>query len=202
MNLDKTALVMIGYQNDYFDEAGILRAVVEEADRTMGILANTLRMVEQLKASPILMIQTPIVFTNDYSELVEPVGILQTIAQVGAFQAGTKGAQVVGEFEKYKDRITTIAGKRGLNAFSNTVLDEHLRRNDVKHVVLCGAVTSICIDSTGRSAHERGYKVSVLSDCTASRTRFEQDFYCENVFPLYANVLSTNEFLGQVQVAS
>ena len=62
-------------------------------------------------------------------------------------------------------------------------------------MVVCGAVTSICIDSTGRAAHERGYRVTILSDCTASRTPYEQEFYCENIFPLYANVLTAAEFL-------
>ncbi len=54
-------------------------------------------------------------------------------------------------------------------------------------------MTSICIDSTGRAAHERGYRVSVLKDCTAGRTDFEQDFYCDKVFPLYAQVIDSEE---------
>jgi nicotinamidase-related amidase len=46
-------------------------------------------------------------------------------------------------------------------------------------------VTSLCIDSTGRAAYERGYNVTVLSDCTSARTNAEQDFFCTSVFPLY-----------------
>jgi nicotinamidase-related amidase len=64
--------------------------------------------------------------------------------------------------------------------------------------VLAGTVTSICIDSAGRAAHERGYRVSILSDCTSSRSNFEQDFYCEQIFPLYANVVSSNDLLGEM----
>ena len=95
------------------------------------------------------------------------------------------------------DRILTVEGKRGLNAFASTELDETLKDRGIEHVVLSGAVTSICIDSTGRAAHERGYRVSVLSDCTASRTPYEQEFYCENIFPLYAEVLTSEEFLNR-----
>ena len=89
-----------------------------------------------------------------------------------------------------------MAGKRGLNAFSNTRLDELLTERGIEHVVLAGAVTSICIDSTGRAAHERGYQVSVLSDCTASRTKMEQTFYCEQIFPLYAAVTDAKSLLN------
>ena len=70
-----------------------------------------------------------------------------------------------------------------------------LKRVGIEEVVVCGAVTSICIDSTGRAAHERGYRVTILSDCTASRTPYEQEFYCENIFPLYSKVLTAAEFL-------
>ena len=177
MNLERTALILIGYQNDYFAANGILRGVIEESDRTHGILDKTLKLVDALKDTPITMIETPIIFTEDYGELVNPVGILKTIADVKAFQKGSAGAETVPEFAPYANRIMTVPGKRGLNAFSNTELEEVLREKKIEHVILCGAVTSICIDSTGRAAHERNYRVTVVSDGTASRTPFEQSFY-------------------------
>jgi hypothetical protein len=37
--------------------------------------------------------------------------------------------------------------------------------------------------------------VSILKDCTAGRTSFEQNFYCENIFPLYAAVIDSEALL-------
>ena len=71
----------------------------------------------------------------------------------------------------------------------------------MERVALAGVVTSICIDSTGRAAHERGYQVSVLSDCTAGRTAFEQEFYCDKVFPIYADVVDRSRFVDNVRGA-
>ncbi len=195
--MDKTAVIFVGYQNDYFADDGILRAVIEESDRTNRILENSIAVAEGLRDTPATMIQTPIVFTENYSELVNPVGILKTISEVKAFQAGTPGGDIIAEFKEFGDRIITVEGKRGLNAFASTELNDTLKDRGIEEVVLSGAVTSICIDSTGRAAHERGYRVSVLSDCTASRTPYEQDFYCENIFPLYAEVLTSGEFLSR-----
>ena len=192
----KTAIVLIGYQNDYFAADGILKSAISESAGTNDTLQNTLRMVDALEDSGAILIQTPILFTRDYSELDHPIGILETIRQVGAFQEGSAGASVIPEFEGYGERIITVPGKRGLNAFSNTRLHASLQDQGVEHVVLAGAVTSICIDSTGRSAHELGYRVSILSDCTAGRSNFEQSFYCEQVFPLYAEVLTSEQFLA------
>ena len=47
MNLEKTAIVLIGYQNDYFAEDGILRGVIEEPGRASEVLANTMAMIEK-----------------------------------------------------------------------------------------------------------------------------------------------------------
>ena len=63
----------------------------------------------------------------------------------------------------------------------------------------CDSSSSVCIDSTARSAFELGYHVTILSDCTAGRTTFEQDYYCENIFPIYANVIDHKTFLSQIK---
>ena len=68
--------------------------------------------------------------------------------------------------------------------------------------MLAGAVTSICIDSTGRSAFDRNYKVVVLSDCTTGRTVLEQDFYCDKIFPLYAEVIDHQQLLKELGIAT
>jgi len=195
MSLQNTAVILIGFQNDYFAPDGILRGAIEESADTNQVLRNTLDLVADLVDTPTLLIQTPIIFTEDYAELVEPVGILKTIKDVDAFKEGTGGADVIEELEAFGDRIRTVPGKRGLNAFSNTDLDAILAGHQVRNVVLAGAVTSVCIDSTGRAAHERGYKVTILSDCTAGRSDFEQGFYCDSIFPLYADVVTSKELL-------
>ena len=198
MSLSNTAFIFIGYQNDYFAVDGILRGVVEEADRTRNILSNSLALLGALEGHQTTLIQTPIIFTADYSELVNPVGILKVIQEVGAFKQGSPGAEIIDEFKAQGERISIVEGKRGLNAFSNTALDNLLTDRGITHIVLAGAVTSICIDSTGRAAHERGFSVTVLSDCTASRSQMEQDFYCDNIFPLYARVTDSQSLLTEL----
>ena len=85
---------------------------------------------------------------------------------------------------------------------SNTELDRVLRAKNINHLFLAGMITSLCIDSTGRAAYERGYKVSVLSDCVSARTPSEQEFYCKNIFPLYAEVLDGKQLIEQLTSAA
>ena len=101
------------------------------------------------------------------------------------FREGTVGADAVPEVAALGDRITVVPGKVGFNAFTATGLEDVLRDRGIRDVVIAGVLTSLCIDSTGRAAYERGYRVTVLVDCAAGRTPIEHDFYCANIFPLY-----------------
>ncbi|BAY89162.1 MULTISPECIES: cysteine hydrolase family protein [unclassified Tolypothrix] len=197
----RTAVLLIGFQNDYFAADGILYNVIEESSRATKVLENTVELVRCLLATPVLLIATPIFFTPNYQELIEPVGILKTIKDVGAFQVGFKGSQMIDELLPFRSNILEVPGKRGFNAFINTNLEEILQEKEITHVVLAGAVTSICIDSTGRSAHEKGYQVIVLSDCTSARTVFEQEFYHTHVFPLYADTINHTKLLQRLTIA-
>jgi len=186
MNKNSTAAILIGYQNDYFAPDGILTGVIEESSKNNHVVENTLDLLRTVELP--MYITTPIT-----------VGILKTITEVGAFKKGTTGSETIPELEEFKEKITEIPGKQGLNAFVNTNLEVTLRQNNIEHVVLAGAVASICIDSTGRAASEMGFGVTVLSDCISGRTVFEQEFYCENVYPLYGGVMTHAELGDALQ---
>ena len=171
MSTNKTALLLIGFQNDYFHKEGILTGALEDVSGRDRMLENTLNLIEEVKdRDDFLVISTPIQFTENYSELNEPTGILKLIKDTGAFLKDSSGSQTIEEFSRFSDSILEIKGKRGLNAFSNTNLEDFLKKNNVDRIALAGVVTSVCIDSTGRSAHEKGFEVTVLSDCTSSES--------------------------------
>lgn len=198
MTSNSTSVVLIGYQNDYFAADGILRGVIEEVDRVNHVLENTISLLKGLEQSDTLLIATPIIFTPDYSELSDPQGILKAVKDSKAFCEGTPGADTIDDIKTFGERILEIPGKRGLNAFSNTELSNVLKERGVTNVVFAGAVTSVCIDSSARAAFDQGFKVSILSDCTTGRTMFEQEFYCNEIFPIYASVLSKDELIAAI----
>ena len=198
MDPKTTALILVGYQNDYFAPNGILRGVVEEPNRVDAVLQSSLDFITAMAPSEMTIIATPIVLEPEYRALANSVGILDTIKASGAFKAGTSGADTIPQLAAFGDRITYVTGKVGFNAFSNTTLDDVLKARGIRHVLVAGMVTSLCIDSTGRAAYERGYDVRILSDCCSARTRAEQDFFCQNIFPLYGGVLTSAEAIEQL----
>ena len=202
MNPAKTALILVGYQNDYFSPDGILRGVVEDPNGVDRVLTNTLALIRALAPTEATIISTPIILAPDYRAMASPVGILNTMKEVGAFQEGSTGADNIPELAEFGDRVEYVSGKVGFNAFSNTTLGDVLVERGIENVLVCGMVTSLCIDSTGRAAYERGYNVTIISDCSSARTDTEHQFFCDNVFPLYGRAASSIELLDEMASAS
>ena len=202
MNPRTTALILVGYQNDYFREDGKVHGVFENPTATDDVLANTLTFVRGLLASGATVISTPIVLSPDYRAMASAVGILNTMKELSAFAEGTDGAANIVELDEFGDQIVYVSGKVGFNAFSNTTLEDVLRERGIENVLVCGLVTSLCIDSTGRAAYERGYDVTIVSDCSAGRTDAEHEFFCENVFPLYDRSATSTALLDEMASAS
>lgn len=193
MNIQNTALLLIGYQNDYFAKDGILHNALENSDQVGTILSNSLKLIKTLLPTDAVIAATPIIFTPDYSELNDPIGILKIIKDNGAFRSNTVGAATIDEVESMSADIITLPGKRGLSCFSNTELHKVLQENKITDVIIAGAVTSLCIDTAGREAADLGYRVTIISDCTVARTTFEQEYYLNEIMPLYANVMSSKD---------
>ena len=198
MNPDTTAMILVGFQNEYFAQDGVLRGVVEDSASVDSVLANTVAFITAMADSGVTMIATPIVLTADYRAMANPVGILNTMKEAGAFTEGSVGAKTIPEILAFGDRIQYVTGKVGFNAFANTALADVLQDKGITDVLVAGQVTSLCIDSTGRAAYERGYDVTILADCTSSRTTTEHDFFCDVVFPLYGRAKTTADVLSEL----
>ena len=198
MKAEETAILLIGYQNDYFAEDGTLHGVIAEEIQATRMLEHTLNLLREVKDTPATIIHTPILFSADYRELPNPAGLMAKIRELGAFRRATWGGATIAEIAQFGDHILTVGGKTGFNAFGGTGLADLLEERGIKNVVILGVVTSICVDSTGRAASELGYNVTVLSDCHAGRSKAERDFYSNEVFPLYAKVVDSKDFLREL----
>lgn len=55
----------------------------------------------------------------------------------------------------------------GIDGFHGGPLDDELRSRGIDHLVLCGFGAEACVDSTLRSANDRGYECLTLTDAVA-----------------------------------
>ena len=67
-----------------------------------------------------------------------------------------------------KDGDVVVKGKKGLDAFPGTTLEEELKARGIETVALAGFLTNCCVESTMRTAYEKGFNVITLTDCVAT----------------------------------
>jgi nicotinamidase-related amidase len=53
-------------------------------------------------------------------------------------------------------------------SFTNTGLEEHLRRHGIEQVIISGFMTQMCCDTSAREAAHRGFKVLMVADAMAA----------------------------------
>jgi len=198
MDPKKTALVLIEFQNDFTSEGGTLHGAVSGVMAKTNMLANTVETVEKARAAGATIVFVPITFADGYGEMRdEPYGILKGVKDSKSFVKGSWGAAIVDVLTP-KAGDVVIEGKRGLGTFESTNLDWVLRQRGITNVALGGFLTNCCVESTMRTAYEKGYNVVTLTDCTAAITQEEQDFACAKNFPMFSRPLTHGEWLGEL----
>src|SRR6202008_4406177 len=75
----------------------------------------------------------------------------------------TWSSEIVDELKPHSDDI--VLYKTRFSGFYKTDLDERLRALGVKHLIVTGCTTSICVESTVRDAMFRDYLCVLLADC-------------------------------------
>ena len=162
------------------------------------MIANTIETVERARALGATIVHAPITFTPDYHELTpEPYGILKGVVDSKSFRQGTWGAQIVDELTPLPSDIV-VEGKRGLDAFASTNLDFILRSRGITTIALGGFLTNCCVESTMRTAYEKGYQVITLKDCTATLSEDEQRLAVEKNYPMFSRPVNHDEFLAEL----
>ncbi|MFC8718671.1 cysteine hydrolase family protein [Kitasatospora sp. NPDC057198] len=79
---------------------------------------------------------------------------------------GSWGAEFHGVRPRPEEAVFT---KRAcFDAFQDPDFEPHLRRRGVERLVLAGLFTDVCVDSTARTAFQRGFHLTVLRDCTTA----------------------------------
>lgn len=102
-----------------------------------------------------------------------------------------------------------VIQKHHPNSFLKTSLHDELVRSGVQDVVICGAMSHMCIDATTRAAADLKYPCTVIHDaCATKNLDFGgKTFSAETVHgvimaalqPLYARVLSRSEFFAWIK---
>jgi nicotinamidase-related amidase len=190
----KTAVVLIEFQNDFTTEGGALHGAVKESMDATGMIQNTQEAVAAAREAGATIVHAPIQFAEGYNEITStPYGILKGVVDTNAFVKGTWGAEIIDDVAPQSGDIV-LEGKRGLDAFASTNLDFILRSKGVHTVALGGFLTNCCVESTMRSAYEKGFEVITLTDCVGATSEAEHTNAITYDYPMFSKPMTAKEF--------
>jgi len=197
----RTAVVLIEFQNDFTSEGGAFHGAVQDVMERTGMLENARRLVEAARAAGTTIVHAPITFAPGYGEVSShPYGILKGVVDSTAFVKGEWGAKIVDALAPQQGDVV-VEGKRGLDTFATTNLDFILRARGIDTIALGGFLTNCCVESTMRTAYEKGYKVITLSDCVAATSAEEHDNAIKFDYPMFSDVMTSDGFTQELQGA-
>ena len=82
------------------------------------------------------------------------------------FAAGSPGVEIHPDVAPQSGERVIV--KHHANAFRDTGLDAELRAAGVDEVVICGMMTSMCVDASARAAADLGFRTTIAGDACAA----------------------------------
>ena len=177
------ALVLIDIQNDYFPGGKWPLSGIESA------ADNAARVLAAARAAGDLVVHV----RHEFPSTEAPF-----------FLPGSEGARIHPKVREQAGERVVL--KHHVNSFRETDLKQILDDHGIKDVVICGAMSHMCVDAGTRAASDLGYQCVVVHDACATR---DQEFESK-VVPAaevhaafmaalrfgYAKLVSTEEYLA------
>ncbi len=148
----RTALLLIDIQNEYFEGGNM------ELYHPVEALRKAKLLLEYFREKGLMVIHVQHVNVSEDAK---------------AFRPNTEGIVIHKE-------ITPIPGEKVIvkhraNSFFETTLQEELTLRGIQHMVVCGMMTHMCIDTTVRAAQDYNYKITLIKDACTTKDLFLGD---------------------------
>eukprot|EP00548_Thalassiothrix_antarctica_P013283 CAMPEP_0194178532 /NCGR_PEP_ID=MMETSP0154-20130528/12097_1 /TAXON_ID=1049557 /ORGANISM="Thalassiothrix antarctica, Strain L6-D1" /LENGTH=625 /DNA_ID=CAMNT_0038893503 /DNA_START=97 /DNA_END=1974 /DNA_ORIENTATION=+ len=196
INNSKSALLLVEYQNEFASPGGKLHDKVQSVMRSTDMLQKTEALVKVARASGVRIIHAPLSLhqddTNENNSNFRVSGSMNQYRESSYFTPGTWNAQIVDCLKpQHEDDI--VLGKSSLDCFKGSNLDDILTTKNVETLFLAGFLGNGSIESTMRSAYEKGLNVITLTDGCACNSEIEQIATTQGTFPMFSTAITCQQ---------
>jgi len=141
-----TALLLIDLQNDYFPGGQLPLTGVEAASDAAA------ELLDRFRNDSLPLVHVRHIFANPAAPFFRP--------ETPGIEIHESVAPVPGE---------AVVTKQNVNSFQQTNLKSILDEMGVDSLVICGAMSHMCVEGTTRAASDLGYRCQVVHDACATR---------------------------------
>lgn len=183
-NKNFTALLVLDMQEQ-------LLGRLEESDKLIDAASKA---IQYARANNIPVIYAVVGFRNGFPEISTNNKTFSNIPLA-------YGKIVMEDFIKITPQLAPLESepvviKKRFSAFVGSDLEVTLRSQNIKHLVMCGVVTSGVILSTALEAADKDYQLTILSDGCYDHQPDVHQMLMEKIFPRYAEIQTCEEWLN------
>jgi ureidoacrylate peracid hydrolase len=173
-----TAVIVVDMQNDFGSKGGMFERAGIDISGIQKAVPPTARVLDAARKAGVKVLYLKMAYQPDLSDLGEPDSVNRVRhLQLGVGQhvtapdgspsrvlvRDTWNSEIVDALKPHADDV--VLYKTRFSGFYKTDLDERLRDLGVRHLIITGCTTSICVESTVRDAMFRDYLCVLLTDC-------------------------------------
>lgn len=198
---DNSVLILVETQNQWMHAEGVLgNKLVEDRELMQTSIANIEKLVGFARENHIPIVHAGIQFQKGYPELGYEkeglkLGVRKYVPDAGTFIEGDFGTEFY-ETVKPIEGEFIVRGRTSSSAFIGSNLDSYLRNNRIENIYLTGYAAHVCLESTFREGHDRGYNCFVISDAVSAFNHKQQDYFLNEIVQHFGKKLTTEEFIN------
>lgn len=174
----RTAVLVVDMQNDFGSDGGAFQHAGIDISMIRAAVAPTAKVLAATRMAGIKIVYLKMGFRPDLSDAGaadspnyvrhRSLGLGDAVKAPDGTQSrilirGTWNTDIVAELTPSPEDV--VIYKHRFSGFFDTTLDETLRRSRIRHLIVVGCTTSICVESTIRDAMFRDYSCVLLKDC-------------------------------------
>ena len=216
-----TAVIVVDMQNDFGSSGGMFDLAGIDISGIRKAVGPTARVLAAARGNGIRIIYLKMGYHPDLSDLgnsdapnrvrhLQIFGVGKTVRTPGGAEGrvlirDTWGTDIVDELKPLDG--DAVIYKTRFSGFYKTELDAVLKAAHIKHLIVTGCTTSVCVESTIRDAFFRDYHCVLLTDCASEpiaddAPRSNHDASVLLIEVLFGWVTTSTHFLNAAEAMS
>jgi ureidoacrylate peracid hydrolase len=196
------AVVTVDVQNDFFHDEGYLGKLGAPMGLVQAMAPRLKRFLDAARQRGVKVIH--VISWHD-EQYASPVVTEQKLRHGHKLELdgrplkdapyclkGTWGAELYGIDAQPGEEIVI---KHRYGSFTGTNLDLLLRSQGIQTVILTGAATNVCVESTARETYMHDYYLVFVSDCTATMSQEAHDYTLKMMDTYFGQVATMDEIM-------
>lgn len=190
------ALILIECQNEWLSSNGKLQRLIEDKEMFDLSVKNIDKALQHARQLRIPVAHVGLRFQEGYPELANgKSGLNKAIPTFGTFPLNEFGSQFFELFQPVYGEFV-VTGRTGASGFAGSNLDIWLRNNKIEDIYLAGYATHVCVESTLREAHDKGYNPILLEDATSAFNKIQQNYVIKEIVHHFGEHIKTQDFIN------